>query len=184
MRQRLAESFEAALRLADGRALVMDMDSNETTLFSSKFACPVCNYALAELEPRLFSFNSPMGACPSCDGLGQATAMDPARVVAHPELSVRRQCELLGVTRSTLYYEPAGETDENLALMRLIDEQFQFAANFLASEIMGDGFGRRRQPIVDDVQSVVPTTQWSGKIASEQEMVLPDDETQNVHRHG
>ncbi|MBV8035471.1 MAG: excinuclease ABC subunit UvrA [Pelomonas sp.] len=88
LRQRLAESFEAALRLADGRALVMNMDSNETTLFSSKFACPVCSYSLPELEPRLFSFNSPVGACPSCEGLGQVTVFDADRVVAFPTLSL------------------------------------------------------------------------------------------------
>ncbi|MFG6486699.1 excinuclease ABC subunit UvrA [Roseateles sp. BYS78W] len=88
LRQRLAESFEAALRLADGRALVMHMDSNETTLFSSKFACPVCSYSLPELEPRLFSFNSPVGACPSCEGLGQVTVFDADRVVAFPTLSL------------------------------------------------------------------------------------------------
>ncbi|MFN3305275.1 MAG: excinuclease ABC subunit UvrA [Roseateles sp.] len=88
LRQRLAESFEAALRLAEGRALVMDMDTNETTLFSSKFACPVCSYSLPELEPRLFSFNSPVGACPSCEGLGQTTVFDPDRVVAFPTLSL------------------------------------------------------------------------------------------------
>jgi excinuclease ABC subunit A len=88
LRQRLAESFEAALRLAEGRALVMNMDSNETTLFSSKFACPVCSYSLPELEPRLFSFNSPVGACPSCEGLGQVTVFDAERVVAFPTLSL------------------------------------------------------------------------------------------------
>jgi excinuclease ABC subunit A len=88
LRQRLAESFEAALRLADGRALVLNMDSNETTLFSSKFACPVCSYSLPELEPRLFSFNSPVGACPSCEGLGQVTVFDEHRVVAFPTLSL------------------------------------------------------------------------------------------------
>ncbi|MFG6467271.1 excinuclease ABC subunit UvrA [Roseateles sp. BYS87W] len=88
LRQRLAESFEAALRLAEGRALVMNMDTSDTTLFSSKFACPVCSYSLPELEPRLFSFNSPVGACPSCEGLGQVTVFDEARVVAFPTLSL------------------------------------------------------------------------------------------------
>ncbi|MCY4753012.1 excinuclease ABC subunit UvrA [Pelomonas aquatica] len=87
-RQRLAESFEAALRLADGRALVMNMAGEQTTLFSSKFACPVCSYSLPELEPRLFSFNSPVGACPSCEGLGQVTVFDADRVVAFPTLSL------------------------------------------------------------------------------------------------
>jgi len=86
--QRLAESFEAALRIADGRALALEIDSGREQLFSSKFGCPQCSYSLAELEPRLFSFNSPMGACPNCDGLGQVTAFDPERVVAFPSLSL------------------------------------------------------------------------------------------------
>jgi excinuclease ABC subunit A len=87
-KQRLAESFEAALRIADGKALALEMDSGTEHLFSSKFACPVCSYALPELEPRLFSFNAPMGACPHCDGLGQQTVFDPERVVAFPSLSL------------------------------------------------------------------------------------------------
>ncbi len=92
LRQRLAESFEAALRLAEGRALVLDMDGTDPKtaeqIFSSKFACPICSYSLPELEPRLFSFNSPVGACPSCEGLGHVTVMDPERVVAFPTLSL------------------------------------------------------------------------------------------------
>ncbi len=90
IKQRLAESFETALRLAEGRALTVDMDSNAEQLFSAKFACPApgCDYAIAELEPRLFSFNNPMGACPECDGLGHVTFFDPKRVVAHPTLSL------------------------------------------------------------------------------------------------
>ncbi len=86
--QRLAESFEAALRLADGRAIALEMDTGAEHLFSARFACPLCNYAISELEPRLFSFNSPVGACPSCDGLGQTEVFDPARVVAFPSLSL------------------------------------------------------------------------------------------------
>jgi excinuclease ABC subunit A len=88
MRQRLAESFETALRHADGRAIALEMESEKEHLFSAKFACPVCSYALQELEPRLFSFNNPMGACPKCDGLGVIQFFDPKRVVAHPELSL------------------------------------------------------------------------------------------------
>jgi len=88
MKQRLAESFETALRHSDGKALAVEMDSGRETLFSAKFACPVCDYALPELEPRLFSFNNPMGACPKCDGLGQITFFDPKRVVAFPHLSL------------------------------------------------------------------------------------------------
>ncbi|HSD61468.1 MAG TPA: excinuclease ABC subunit UvrA, partial [Burkholderiales bacterium] len=86
--QRLAESFETALRHADGRALAVEMDSGREHLFSARFACPVCSFSLPELEPRLFSFNNPMGACPRCDGLGQVTFFDPRRVVALPHLSL------------------------------------------------------------------------------------------------
>jgi excinuclease ABC subunit A len=90
IKQRLAESFETALRLGDGLVLVVDMDDAAATeqLLSSRFSCPVCDYALPELEPRLFSFNSPVGACPACDGLGITQVFDPARVVGHPELSL------------------------------------------------------------------------------------------------
>jgi excinuclease ABC subunit A len=87
-KQRLAESFETALRHADGRAIAVETDSGAEHLFSAKFACPMCSYALAELEPRLFSFNNPMGACPRCDGLGAVEFFDPKRVVAHPNLSL------------------------------------------------------------------------------------------------
>lgn len=87
-KQRLAESFETALRHAEGRALAVEMDSNTTHLFSAKFACPICHYSLPELEPRLFSFNNPMGACPKCDGLGNINFFDPKRVVAFPSLSL------------------------------------------------------------------------------------------------
>jgi excinuclease ABC subunit A len=99
VQQRLAESFEAALRLADGRAIAVEMDSANSDAagaptpprehwFNAKFACPICNHSITELEPRLFSFNSPMGACPSCDGLGHREFFDPARVVAFPSLSL------------------------------------------------------------------------------------------------
>jgi excinuclease ABC subunit A len=99
LRQRLAESFEAALRLAEGRAIALEMDTQETAgagappparehLFNARFACPVCSYAISELEPRLFSFNSPAGACPTCDGLGTMDFFDPDRVVAFPSLSL------------------------------------------------------------------------------------------------
>ncbi len=92
LQQRLAESIEAALRVGghegNGRVLALEMDTEKEHLFSSKFACPVCSYSLAELEPRLFSFNSPMGACPACDGIGQREVFDPVRVVAFPTLSL------------------------------------------------------------------------------------------------
>jgi len=93
--QRLAESFETALRLGNGTARVVSMESDgkkktapQEWVFSNRFACPTCGYSLAELEPRLFSFNNPSGACPSCDGLGVQEFFDPARVAHHPELSL------------------------------------------------------------------------------------------------
>ena len=108
--QRLAESFEAALRIAEGRALAVEIDATvdkvldtpqdkpqerlhdkarpHEHLFSSKFSCPLCDYSLPELEPRIFSFNSPVGACPTCGGLGVTTVFDAERVVAFPTLSL------------------------------------------------------------------------------------------------
>jgi len=88
IKQRLAESFETALRLAEGRAIALEMDSAAEHMFSNKFACPTCGYSLQELEPRLFSFNNPMGACPECDGLGHIEFFDPKRIVAFPNLSL------------------------------------------------------------------------------------------------
>ncbi|MEN9591135.1 MAG: hypothetical protein RLZZ481_2921 [Pseudomonadota bacterium] len=87
-KQRLAESFETALTLAQGRVVALDMDTNQEYLFSSRYACPVCSHSLPELEPRLFSFNNPVGACAGCDGLGHVGFFDPKRVVAFPELSL------------------------------------------------------------------------------------------------
>ncbi|MBU3711043.1 MAG: excinuclease ABC subunit A [Limnohabitans sp.] len=103
MQQRLAESFEAALRLAEGRALAVEMDTGQEHLFNARFACPVCSYSLSELEPRLFSFNSPVGACPSCDGLGHQDYFDPARVVAFPSLSLASGA-IKGWDRRNAYY--------------------------------------------------------------------------------
>ena len=105
LKQRLAESFETALKLGDGMAQVMSLDQPDTAplLFSSKYSCPVCDYSLPELEPRLFSFNSPVGACPTCDGLGVAQFFDPARVVVHPELSLAAGA-VRGWDRRNAYY--------------------------------------------------------------------------------
>ena len=88
MRQRLAESFETALRHAEGRAIAYEMESGKEHLFSAKFACPICSYSLPELEPRIFSFNNPMGACQSCDGLGVIQFFDPKRIVTQAKLSL------------------------------------------------------------------------------------------------
>ena len=103
---RLAESFETALALSDGRAVVAPLDSDgdgEDTVFSARFACHVCGYAIPELEPRIFSFNNPAGACQRCDGLGVQTFFDPARIVAHPELSLPGGA-VRGWDRRNFYY--------------------------------------------------------------------------------
>ncbi|MGD8936656.1 MAG: excinuclease ABC subunit UvrA, partial [Thiogranum sp.] len=103
LKLRLAESFETALRLADGLARVVNMDDEAEITFSAKFACPHCGYSLAELEPRLFSFNNPVGACPTCDGLGVQQSFDPRRVVAHPHLSLAGGA-VRGWDRRNAYY--------------------------------------------------------------------------------
>ncbi len=104
--QRLAESFETALGLADGLAIVAPMDADEATadlLFSARFACPVCDYSLAELEPRMFSFNNPNGACQACGGLGVTQFFDPDRVVANRSLSLAGGA-IRGWDRRNAYY--------------------------------------------------------------------------------
>ena len=105
MRLRLAESFETALRLADGVARIawMDETDNDELVFSDRFACNICGYSLTELEPRLFSFNNPSGACPSCDGLGVKQFFDPERVVVNPSLSLAGGA-IRGWDRRTTYY--------------------------------------------------------------------------------
>ncbi len=105
VQQRLAESFETALKLADGLAKVASLDVEEQpdVIFSAKFACPYCGYSLSELEPRLFSFNNPAGACTECDGLGTIQFFDSARVVQHPELSLPGGA-IRGWDRRNAYY--------------------------------------------------------------------------------
>ena len=105
IRQRLAESFETALRLADGTARIawMDGSDNAELVFSDRFACNICGYSLIELEPRLFSFNNPSGACPACDGLGVKQFFDPDRVVVNASLSLAGGA-IRGWDRKTTYY--------------------------------------------------------------------------------
>ncbi|WP_051940892.1 excinuclease ABC subunit UvrA [Stenoxybacter acetivorans] len=105
IQQRLAESFETALRHGNDRALALEMDSGQEHWFSSRFACPVCAYSLQELEPRLFSFNNPVGACPTCDGLGSMNFFDPERVVIHPELSLAAGAIKSWDKRNTFYFQ-------------------------------------------------------------------------------
>ena len=103
--QRLAESFETALRLSEGTARVAFIDdpSQAELVFSDRFACTVCGYSIAELEPRLFSFNNPSGACATCSGLGVQQFFDPARVVHHPHLSLAGGA-IRGWDRRNAYY--------------------------------------------------------------------------------
>ncbi len=103
LKLRLAESFETVLRLADGLARVVNMDDNTEITFSAKFACPKCGYSLTELEPRLFSFNNPVGACGCCDGLGVKQSFDKHRVIANPHLSLAGGA-VRGWDRRNAYY--------------------------------------------------------------------------------
>lgn len=108
--QRLSESFENALNLAEGLAIVAAVDGDfEDMIFSSKFACPECGYSLSELEPRLFSFNNPIGACPSCDGLGVDQYFDPERIV-HDATASLAGGAIRGWDRKTTYYFPMLES--------------------------------------------------------------------------
>ena len=102
---RLAESFETALELTDGLATIsyMDDDIQDDIIFSSRFACPECGYSLNELEPRLFSFNNPAGACPTCDGLGVKQFFDQDRIVQNPELTLAEGA-IRGWDRRSIYY--------------------------------------------------------------------------------
>jgi excinuclease ABC subunit A len=128
---RLAESFETALRLSDGLAVITPMDKarGKDMIFSARFACNQCGYSLGELEPRLFSFNNPAGACPDCDGLGSIQFFDPDRVVHHAELSLpggairgwdRRNAYYFQLIKSLSYHygfdidSPFGELPESI----------------------------------------------------------------------
>ncbi|ROZ62925.1 excinuclease ABC subunit A [Ramlibacter sp. WS9] len=125
IKQRLAESFEAALRLADGRAIAVEMETDTEHLYNAKFACPVCNYSISELEPRLFSFNSPVGACPSCDGLGHREFFDPTRVVAFPTLSLASGA-IKGWDRRNGYY---------FALLESLGKHYKFSLDVPFEEL-------------------------------------------------
>ncbi|QKT04142.1 excinuclease ABC subunit UvrA [Ectothiorhodospiraceae bacterium 2226] len=102
--QRLADSFETALHLGDGLARVAFLDEAQDDLvYSAKFACPLCGFSVPELEPRMFSFNNPAGACPECDGLGVTQFIDPARVVVHPDIGLGGGA-IRGWDRRNAYY--------------------------------------------------------------------------------
>jgi excinuclease ABC subunit A len=125
IKQRITESTETALRLADGKMIAIEMDTNKSHLFSAKFACPLCDYSLEELEPRIFSFNNPMGACPECDGLGNINFFDPKRVVAFPHLSLASGAIKGWDKRNQFYFQ----------LLQSLSEHYQFDLETIFEEI-------------------------------------------------
>jgi excinuclease ABC subunit A len=122
IKQRLAESFETALRLAEGRAMIVDMDDHSETVFSNRFACPVCHNSLQELEPRLFSFNNPVGACESCDGLGTVQFIDEKRILQFPNLSLGSGAIKGWDKRNQFYFQML----ESLATFYKVDIELPF----------------------------------------------------------
>ncbi|MCC8456849.1 excinuclease ABC subunit UvrA [Photorhabdus aegyptia] len=116
--QRLAESFETALELSGGTAIVANIDDNtaEELIFSANFACPACGYSMSELEPRLFSFNNPAGACPTCDGLGIQQFFDPDRVIQNGDISLAGGA-IRGWDRRNFYY---------FQMLRSLAEHYKF----------------------------------------------------------
>lgn len=125
IKQRMTESTETALRLADGKMIAIEMDTNKSHLFSAKFACPLCDYSLEELEPRIFSFNNPMGACSECDGLGNINFFDPKRVVAFPHLSLASGAIKGWDKRNQFYFQ----------LLQSLSEHYQFDLETVFEEL-------------------------------------------------
>jgi excinuclease ABC subunit A len=125
IKQRMTESTETALRLADGKMIAIEMDTNKSHLFSAKFSCPLCDYSLEELEPRIFSFNNPMGACPECDGLGNINFFDPKRVVAFPHLSLASGAIKGWDKRNQFYFQ----------LLQSLSEHYKFDLETVFEEI-------------------------------------------------
>ncbi|MBB6115309.1 excinuclease ABC subunit UvrA [Rahnella sp. R3(2024)] len=130
LQQRLAESFETALELSGGTAVVADMDDPkaEEMLFSANFACPICGYSMSELEPRMFSFNNPAGACQTCDGLGVQQFFDPDRVVQNPELSLAGGA-IRGWDRRNFYY---------FQMLRSLGEHYDFDVEAPYNDLSSD----------------------------------------------
>ncbi|MEC4721522.1 excinuclease ABC subunit UvrA [Noviherbaspirillum sp. CPCC 100848] len=143
IKQRLAESFETALRLADGRALALEMDGGKEHLYSNKFACVTCGYSLQELEPRLFSFNNPMGACPECDGLGHIEFFDPKRIVAFPNLSLASGAVKGWDRRNQFYFQMLSSLAEHFGFD--VDTPFEKLAAS-AQQVVLYGSGRQTVP--------------------------------------
>jgi excinuclease ABC subunit A len=143
IKQRLAESFETALRIADGRAIALEMDTGKEHLYSNKFACNTCGYSLQELEPRLFSFNNPMGACPECDGLGHIEFFDPKRIVAFPNLSLASGAVKGWDRRNQFYFQMLSNLAEHYNFD--VDTPFEKLTDS-AQQVVLYGSGRQTVP--------------------------------------
>jgi excinuclease ABC subunit A len=143
IKQRLAESFETALRLADGRAVAYEMDTAKEHIFSNKFACNVCGYSLQELEPRLFSFNNPMGACQECDGLGHIEFFDPKRIVAFPNLSLASGAVKGWDRRNQFYFQMLGSLSQHYGFD--LDQPFEQLPK-TAQDVVLFGSGKNTVP--------------------------------------
>lgn len=131
LEQRLAESFETALEMSGGTAMIVPMDENDKTpavIFSANFACPHCGYSMQELEPRLFSFNNPAGACGTCDGLGVEQYFAADKVVGNPELSLTGGAIRGWDKRNFYYYQ----------MLRSLAKQFSFDLNAPFNELPDD----------------------------------------------
>ncbi|MBO1923950.1 excinuclease ABC subunit UvrA [Thiomicrorhabdus sp. 6S3-12] len=146
IKQRLAESFETALRLSDGLAQVVPMseDDDFELLFSEKFACPHCGYSVPELEPRIFSFNNPHGACPTCDGLGVKESFEADKIISHPELSLAGGAIRGWDRRHKYYYD----------LLKAVADFYEFDIETPWQELSADnqkvilyGSGRQQLPL-------------------------------------
>jgi excinuclease ABC subunit A len=142
-RQRLAESFETALAHGEGRAIAVEMSSGTEHVFSARYACPICGFAVPDLEPRLFSFNNPAGACPTCDGLGQLDFFDPQRVVVHPELSLASGAIRGWDKRNQFYFQML----QSLAAAYEFDVDAPFESlDESARDVIMHGSGSRKLP--------------------------------------
>ncbi len=154
-KQRLAESIETALRHADGRAIAVEMDTGTEHLFSAKFSCPICSYSLPEMEPRLFSFNNPMGACPKCDGLGQVSLFDPKKVVAFPSLSLSSGAIKGWDRRNHFYFQMLQNLASHYGFD--IDQPFESLAENVKNVIL-NGSGREK------IEFFYPTERGSKRV--------------------
>ncbi|MBK8307434.1 MAG: excinuclease ABC subunit UvrA [Gammaproteobacteria bacterium] len=155
---RLAESFESALALGDGLAMIAAMDEpGPEQIFSARFACPECGHSIPALEPRLFSFNNPAGACPTCDGLGVQQFFDVERIVQHPEASLARGAIRGWDKRSVYYFHLLGSLAEHYGFS--VDTPFeQLGPEHRQRVLFGSGNETIRFSYVNDRGDVIQRT--------------------------